>query len=559
MEKSERRPVRGKNVIAVFFRQTFRRHSGEEYSELLTRGMRGDGGVNKKYPWAYIRLFTLMLILYAVFLLIVRFTSNELFIPTIDVLASCCINLSFLLFLYELYPCRDLSFMSVCLAMLLGGAMANIISQILFNLFPSANPWLKAVYSGFFEELPKAVAVIVVIVTSRKNSPLAGFLLGAAVGCGFSIVEDMGYIFIQANEMPVMNLTTIIEVSVARGASAVCTHTLWTAAVGWAYCHFKRHLANIAFYLITILSCGLHICWDLPLGNIALGFVYAGCALVASVECVLILCFERKKVYSQNALPMEELYKNVAAVREMFEQAEQEDLAVKSLSKNDPLYWKHWGHLSVALGMFLMAIIAICYCSIPFRETYGSEVFTNSEEFRIFMQEGIEFNYNDNRQYDDSATTISDPEIADRVFQIEYNDGIEYRYIYTKNRDDYSQKYYYFPVTVWAIVGEDSEYYKEGNANVYYKEDVYNDGKLYASFFRVNGSVTGYNFRRNGDVEVFIYNPAFVRDLSDWKYLSLFCTFAGLFGISAVCYISLFIKSWRVKKLCSTENASFAE
>ncbi|MDE5788973.1 MAG: PrsW family intramembrane metalloprotease [Clostridia bacterium] len=552
MVKSGSTPRRANNVIANFFKQTFRRHSGEEYSELLTRGMRGDGGVNKKYPWAYIRLFALMFVLYAVFLLIVRFTSNELFIPTITVLASCCLNLSFLLFLYELYPKKDLSFMSVCLALLLGGAMANIISQILFNIFSSDNPWLRAVYSGFFEELPKAVAVIAVIVTSRKNSPLAGFLMGAAVGCGFSIVEDMGYIFVQANEMPVMNLTTIIEVSVARGASAVCTHTLWTAAVGWAYCHFKRHLANIAFYLVSILSCGLHICWDLPLGNVALGFVYAGCALVASVECVLILCFERKKIYSQNKLPMEELYKNVAAVREMFEQAEQEDLAVKSLSKNDPLYWKHWGRFAVTLGVFLMAIIAICYCSLPFRETYGTQTFKDAESFVSFMQNDLVFDAKENRRFDEHANTYPTP-VPDRVVQRETDGSVTYNYEYTVSYDTVSQRDYYFPVAVSATVTTN-----EG-VNTYYKEDLYNDGKLYASFFRINSSVTGYNFRRNGEVEVFIYNPAFVRDLSDWKYLSLFCTFAAILGSSAVCYISLFIKSWRVKKLCSTENVSSAE
>ncbi|MDE6075135.1 MAG: PrsW family intramembrane metalloprotease [Clostridia bacterium] len=556
MVKSESNPKRANNVIANFFKQTFRRHSGEEYSELLTRGMRGDGGVNKKYPWAYIRLFALMFVLYAVFLLIVRFTSNELFIPTITVLASCCINLSFLLFLYELYPKKDLSFMSVCLAMLLGGAMANLISQILFSLFSSDNPWLRAVYTGFFEELPKAVAVIAVIVTSRKNSPLAGFLMGAAVGCGFSIVEDMGYIFVQANEMPVMNLTTIIEVSVARGASAVCTHTLWTAAVGWAYCHFKRHLANIAFYLVSILSCGLHICWDLPLGNVALGFVYAGCVVVASVECVLILCFERKKVYSQNALPMEELYKNVAAVREMFEQVEQEDLAERSLSKNDPLYWKHWGRFTVALGMFLMAIIAICYCSLPFRETYETQVFTDPEAFVAFMQDGRQMNATENRPYnsrqENASETVEGGKVT-RAVQCETVDSVTYNYEYALSHDAVSGNDYYFPVSVSATVTTD-----EG-VNTYFKEDLYHDGKLYASFFRVNDAVTGFNFQRDGDVLVFVYNPAFVRDLSDWKYLSLFCVFAAILGSSAVCYISLFIKSWRVKKLCSTENASFAE
>ena len=49
---------KGKNVIAEFFRQTFRRHGGGEYSELLSRGLhRGHNqGLNRKYPWAYVRL-----------------------------------------------------------------------------------------------------------------------------------------------------------------------------------------------------------------------------------------------------------------------------------------------------------------------------------------------------------------------------------------------------------------------------------------------------------------------------------------------------------------------
>ena len=100
----------------------------------------------------------------------------------------------------------------------------------------------------------------------------------------------------------------------------------------------------------------------------------------------------------------------------------------------------------------------------------------------------------------------------------------------------------------------------ESGTATYHKEEVYYDGKLYASYFRVNGAVIGSYFERNGEVvNVITYNPAFERDLTDWKYLSLFCTFAGIAGIAVVCYVSLVIKSWRVKKLCLTENVSSAE
>ncbi|MDE7300564.1 MAG: hypothetical protein K2N47_00185, partial [Clostridia bacterium] len=102
MDLIQTAPESAKGSIAYFFRQTFRRHTRAEYSELLTRGVRSAGGENRKYPWAYIRLFTLFFVLFAIYLLIVRFTSEELFAPTITVLAAVCFNLPFLLLLYEL-------------------------------------------------------------------------------------------------------------------------------------------------------------------------------------------------------------------------------------------------------------------------------------------------------------------------------------------------------------------------------------------------------------------------------------------------------------------------
>ncbi|MDE6557626.1 MAG: PrsW family intramembrane metalloprotease, partial [Clostridia bacterium] len=531
-------------------------------SELLTRGLRGGNGLNKKYPWAYVRLFALLLVLFAIFLLIVRFTSNDLFIPTITALASICFNLSFLLFLFELYPKRDLSFMLVCLAMLLGGAGANIITQILYNIFPVSNAWIKAVVTGFFEELPKAASVILIILVSRRNSPLAGFILGAAVGCGFSIVEDMGYILLEANELPVMNIATIVEVSLARGLSALCTHTLWTAAIGWAYCHFTRHFANIAFYLVSLLSCGLHICWDLPLGYVALGFVYAGCTLVACTECALIVHFERRKVFKDflatvngdeaAAYDREELLRVTVG---------SDSEAVRSLSKKSPHYWRHWGNFTVTLGSVLMAITAIIYCSVSFPETYGTEEFDNAKDFVAYMHDGLEINL-ENRPYqthagNDGTTKVDDVLVKVVQKEVEYKENfgtITYNYEYTVSYDFVSQKDYYFPSQMWITIDTPT------SSNTYFRNDIYDkDGKLYASYYAINGNVTGYNVQRNGDIVVYSYNPAFERDLSEPQYLALFCVFGGIFGTAAICYISLVIKSWRVKKQCLTETVSSAK
>lgn len=535
------------NVFTQFFKQTFRRHTGGEYSELLTRGMHGEKGINRKYPWAYIRLFALILVLLAVFLLIIRFTYNELFAPTVIVLSSTCFNFSFLLFLYELYPKRDLSFLLVCLAMLLGGAAANVVSQVLFDVFRPSNEWLKAVYSGLFEELPKAAVTLLIIVLTGKRSPLAGFVFGAAVGCGFSIVEDMGYIFVQANQLSSMNLTTVIEVAFSRGASAFCTHILWTGAVGWAYCNSKKYLANIAVYLTLLLSCGLHIAWDLPLPYVALAFVYAFCAAAAVSECICIVHYSRKKVFESDDGETE---------------GEESNADEDTLSKNDPEYWSHWGRFTIAFAAFLMAVIAVIYCSIPFRETYGTETFTSPESFIEFMQDGVELNAKTKRAYV-TADSANDILRGEYVVQCESESAtihgrecnLTYEYWYSGTYDSVSGKDYHYLYTVGVKISDGI------SENTYMQESIYtSNGELYANYFRLTESVvTGYNFESNGDITAFIYDADFVRDYNDVKYLWLFCTFAALFGVSAICYVSLRIKSWRVKKQCSTENVSSAK
>ena len=538
-------PRRAAGRVKYFLLQTLRRHTGGEYSELLTRGLRARKGVNRAYPWAYFRLFAMLFILYAVFLLIIRFTGNELFAPTVTLLAAVMFNLPFLCLMFELYPKRDLSFISVLFVLLIGGTGASVICQAIYATFPSPNEWVSAVYAGVVEELAKAVIAVIAIVAHKNRSPLAGFLLGAAVGCGFSIVEDMGYIFVLSNALPAMNLTTIVEVSITRGFTAFYTHTLWTAIIGWAYSHFKRHLYNVFNYLILAAVCGLHICWDLPLAYGARWAVCAGCVVVAAASAIAIVIYERRSVFREVGIS--------ASSPDYFLQDD------KTVSENHYRYWRHWGNFTLALGAFLMAVGAVIYCSIPFRETYGTERFTNSGEFVLFMQNGLEFEIDNSRAYDYDDTSGNKEEVVvdgiiTGVTQTVTVDGVTYDYRYAAVYDAINENYYYFLSSVDVEVVS-----AEGALITYIAEDLYFNGRLYASFFRINTSVTGFNFESNGDITVFIYDASYVRDLSQPRYVALFSTFAGVFGVSLVCYVGLEIKSRRVKKLCSTTNVSSAK
>ncbi len=568
------RPEGASGKISCFFRQTFRHHTGAEYSELLTRGLHDDKGVNRKYPWAYVRVFTIALILFAVFVLIARFVSQsaaELFAPTIIVLAAVCVNLPFLIFLYELYPERDLSFITVCIVMLFGGAGAHIVAQILFDLFPVSDAWLKAIISGFFEELPKAASAIICILIARKRSPLAGFVLGAAVGCGFSIAEDMGYIFVETNGLPIMNLNTIITVAAERGITALCTHTLWTAAIGWSYCLFNKWISNAAFYLMLVLSCGLHICWDMPLGGVGKGFLCGGCVVVAVLYTVLIYYFGRRKVYRAAATQTEDGSSEEAEAGKESNGCESGDTEYfeedgRSLNASTPEYWSYWGRLAVALGAFLMSVIAIIYCSISFPEVYGVEKFSSPEQLITFMQDGVDLD-GGNRPYIERMGNYStdyekDENGVERIVKVTQKETppnqsgvqITYFYEYSANYDSLTDRYYYFPLSVSAeFVNAD------GLKVTKYREVLYCEGQVYATFFRIRDDVTNFTFDQDGDVTVYTYNPGFVRDLTEPRYLWLFATFAAIFGASCVCYVALKIVSWRVKKLCSTKDVSSAE
>lgn len=514
-----------------------------EYAEFLTRGIRGKKGVNKKYPWAYCRFFALLFVLLAVFLLIVRFTYNELFAPTIIVLSSTCFNLSFLLFLYELYPKRDLSFLGVLLALLIGGTAANVVSQILFDVFPIENKWLSAVFIGLFEELPKAGATLAVLIVAKNRSPLAGFVYGAAIGCGFSIVEDMGYIFVSANELSSLNLTTVIEIAFSRGVTAFCTHILWTGAIGWAFNISKRLIANFVLYPVILLSCGLHIAWDLPLNVVAQGIVCGACALVAMLECTVILRWERGKVFAESTVVADKTSSSVTA--------EATNADEDTLQKTDPAYWKHWGDVSLVISAVLMAIVACIYCWVPFRERYGTQTFHSSDTFIEFMQDGAELSAGD-REYD-SSMSASDTTSGEYTIQ-----SVETTALVGGEEKKVTYNYLYYGNTIKYLYK--TEVMIEGMPNTIAREDIYNNGELFASFFRLTkAEVTGYNIDSRGNITVFIYDADYARDLSDPRYTSLFYTFAAFTGAGAVCYIALRIKSWRVKKQCSMKSVSSAK
>ena len=70
--------------ITFFFKETFRAHSKSEYREVFTRGIGEDKrGITGSMPWLYVRAFFVLFILFTVNVLILRFTENPFYVPTV--------------------------------------------------------------------------------------------------------------------------------------------------------------------------------------------------------------------------------------------------------------------------------------------------------------------------------------------------------------------------------------------------------------------------------------------------------------------------------------------
>jgi hypothetical protein len=336
--------------------------------------------------------------------------------------------------------------------------------------------------------------------------------------------------------------------------------------VGWAYTYFNRHFSNASFYLILILSCGLHICWDLPLTGFWYYFTITLCVVIAMATSILIIYFSRDKILKdikttsidaggpqqgkfvfdgENSLAEVYVGGNYQPVVTFTDNSEQEE-QVKSQIILPTTYDNivHRGHLALTCCAFLMAVIAIIYCAIPFRETYYSQEFTSPESFAYFMQDERDLVIDKGRQFD--ATLPADKTkltyvdgILNKVTQEVELDG--YTYIYEYNVLAINGKQYYYFTNEYVIIKDNGEI-------TYTAEDIYNNGKLYVSFFRIRSDVTGYNFSSDGNITAFIYNASFVRDLSQPQYAILFYTFGGLAFVALCIYVVFTIKARRIKK-----------
>ena len=217
-----------KSVLGKFAYETFRPHSKKEYAELFARGNGGEEGT--PYPWFYARVLLFSLLIFT--LLCLSYSLSNINFIAVAVVGGVFADLTFIVLLYELYPKRDLSLMIPVLVLFVGGLLSSVFAEILYGIAGFGAPFADQAWTAFVEETSKVLATIIILLVLKNRNPFYCFIIGAAVGGGFSAFENMWYIY---GEGFMWNgLSEAMQTGLLRALGTPFSHAAWAGAFGWA-------------------------------------------------------------------------------------------------------------------------------------------------------------------------------------------------------------------------------------------------------------------------------------------------------------------------------------
>ena len=520
-----------------FFKETFRSHSNAEYREIFSRGLNDDDkGIHGAFPWLYIRVFFVLFLLFTVNTLILRLTDNKFYVPTVTFLGGITFTVPFIILLYELYPKRDISLFMLLSVLVGGGTAASALGQIIFMLVPVKNVWVSAVFTGFVEELVKIIPALLAIAITKHKNPYACFLIAAAVGAGFSVIEDMGYIFYYSDKYVFSfetDIQTTITVFLDRGLSAFCTHILWTGAVGWA-CSINSKAYRSLSLLVFAGSIGLHILWDFPLEGVGKGFIIAFCVIAAAAVNIAIVHKSRLKTLGSEVSLVKV---NEGIIRQAKELGER-------------MRFTNAANLTFSINVAVIAALVLVFCSLPIGMQYKKTEYRDIEDFKFFVQDELNLKYDTDRKFD----------VAGDNFETRYIEG-NLSYVVQRQKygtEGYEGVYFYgYYVSETFSPGTaftEGYYISERPDTVFVELEGYPSRKPLEEY--TFGGETVYLFTVNEDLKDYIYNKSdgsvtaitYAEEFTGYNFLTALCAAGVAVTVSCTVILTAFrIKLRRIK------------
>jgi RsiW-degrading membrane proteinase PrsW (M82 family) len=217
-----------------------------------------------------VRIFVTGLVLWLATVLVTFITGNSNLIPTIILLGSFLIPVTFITYAVGRAD-HALTAQRIFTAFVYGGLLGVLGASVLEGAFLRQPSPFTYLWVGLIEEAVKLAALWLLARRLPRYTVRDGIVLGAAVGLGFAAFESAGYafnaLFTAGGGLSLLNL---VETEVLRGILAPLGHGVWTAIVGAVlfevaarYGRPRLRRRVVGWYAVVAL---LHCLWDASQG-----------------------------------------------------------------------------------------------------------------------------------------------------------------------------------------------------------------------------------------------------------------------------------------------------
>ncbi len=218
---------------------------------------------------SWTRIFVIGLVMWLATVLVTFATKNANLIPTIILLGSFLIPVTFVTYAFG-HADQVITAQRIFTAFVYGGLLGVLGASILESAFLRQPSGLAYVGVGLIEEAVKLAALWLLARRLPRYTMRDGMVLGAAVGFGFAAFESAGYAFNALFTTTGLSLPNLVETEVLRGILTPVGHGLWTAILGGAlfaaaarYGRPRLTRAVLGWYALAVL---LHALWDTSRG-----------------------------------------------------------------------------------------------------------------------------------------------------------------------------------------------------------------------------------------------------------------------------------------------------
>jgi len=195
-----------------------------------------------------------------------RFTGNPNYFPTVILLGSFVIPVTFIAYIYERVPAKEISLSCILICFLGGGAVGLIAAGVIEFKTLQGMSILGMFGVGLIEEACKLIFPAVQYIRGQYRTEADGILFGVASGMGFAALETMGYGLVALIQSQ-GSLGVLEQVLLIRGFLSPAGHAAWTGLICAVIWRERERGGHGLFVLkvvgIFILAVILHSLWNI--------------------------------------------------------------------------------------------------------------------------------------------------------------------------------------------------------------------------------------------------------------------------------------------------------